>query len=39
MENMESVKTLARTSKKKNRLSARKLKIGREAAEIEAPLV
>ena len=32
---MESVKTLARTSKKK-RLLARQLKIGREAAEIAA---
>jgi hypothetical protein len=33
---MESVKTPARTSRKSNRLSARKLKIGREAAEIAA---
>jgi hypothetical protein len=36
MENMESMKTLARASKQRNRLSARKLKIGREAAEIAA---
>ncbi len=36
MENMKSVKTPARTSKKKNLLSVRKLKIGRETAEIAA---
>jgi hypothetical protein len=33
---MESLKTPVRTSKKKNRLPARRVKIGREAAEIAA---